>query len=223
VANPTDDQDPRIREITEAQVYGLYHGPMLIYVGATKLPLDRRENLHALAARSGQDHLPVAVYIRENVDDPREELHIEELSYNTEKEALNDLADSTLNAKEDERGVSGGDLYDWSSAELDVLENLGLRQAARQLDGPSYTDCRVAARKIGGCKTISRHLSDTAVREIWAQYHLDADQTYAEVAEAVTADATACQVGGIIRRETYEHVDRPSKTAIESHQALSQS
>ena len=220
MANPTDDQDPRIRKIQSSQVYGLYHGPMLIYVGATKLPLDRRENLHAVAARSGQDRLPVAKYIRKNVDDPREELEVKELPYDSEEEALSDLANSTLNAKEDARGVSGGDLYDWTSAELDVLENLGLRQAARQLDGPSYTDCRVAARKIGSCRTISRHLSNAAVREIWTRYHALEDATYESV--AAHFDVSPDAVGGIIRREHYTDVDLPSKTAINAHHALSQ-
>lgn len=214
----TKTDDPRIRAIEKSAVYGLFHNGLLIYIGATRLDLKRRLNLHAVAARVGQKHLPVSEHIREHVADEREELQIRELDFDSEEEALKELGSSTLNIRRGGGGVSEEDLYDWSPAELDVLEEKGPTKASETLDA-SYTDCCVAARKLEIGETRSQHLSDTAVRKIWTQYHLDEEQTYAEVAKKVTADVSGRQVGGIVREDNYQHVPKPSKTAIEAAEA----
>ncbi|MCS3707202.1 hypothetical protein GGP62_002189 [Salinibacter ruber] len=209
----TTTEDPRITKIRQSKVYALYHGE-LIYIGSTKLPLQRRLNLHINAARVEQKWFPVSEHIREEVDDPREELEIRELDYDSEDEALDELGDSTLNVRRGNGGVSEDDLYDWSPWELDILEKRGPSKASDILDA-SYTDCRTAARKLGVCETRSSHLSDTAVQEVWVQYYRDTDQTYGEVAQKVSADVNAQQVGGIVREDNYEHVPKPSSDACE--------
>jgi len=211
----TTTEDSRIAKLQKERVYGLYHGPVLIYIGATKLDLSRRRNLHICAARAEQKWFPASDYIREEVDDPREELEIRELDYDSEDEALDELSDSTLNVRRGNGGVSEDDLYDWSPWEIDILEERGPSKASDILDA-SYTDCRTAARKLGVCETRSPHLSDTAVREVWGQYHRNTDQTYGEVAQKVSADVNAQQVGGIVREDNYEHVPKRSFDACEN-------
>lgn len=202
----TATEDPRLKKIYESTVYGLFHEGLMLYIGSTRLPLRRRLNLHTTAAQVGQG-LRVSSYIREHVDDEREELSIKELPYDTENEAIEKLGESTLNSRGGGGGVSEDDLYPWSSWELDILEEQTLEDAVEMLDA-SYEDCRIAATKLGCLEAEkSPHLSDPKVKEIWRRYHSGEDVSYTDVAEELGTNPST--VGCIVRCETYADVRRP--------------
>jgi hypothetical protein len=218
VANPTDDQDPRIAEVENSDVYGLFHEGLLIYIGETQQSLQRRRNQHFNHSSSGSA-LPVSRYIAD-IDDVRAEISIRQLPFDCEQKALDELGDGTLN-RYAKRDLGDRKTYSWTPEELDVVEDHTLREAADRLDA-SYSRIRSAAKKLGVLEEpISEHLSNEEVRAIWTRYHAFEDASYRSVADRFDTNPTT--VAEIIRRETYEHVDRPSKTAINAHHALSQS
>ena len=140
----TKTEDPRIQKIEETQIYGVFDGPLLIYVGETADPLSRRLDYHRNEAKKGGT-TPVHVYIREDVENPRQDLDIEALPYDDEQAAIDDH-DGVLNAQPaDETEYDG---YDWTSEELDYLQEHSLKQSARELDA-KYHHCRKAALKLG--------------------------------------------------------------------------
>lgn len=137
--------DNRIQTIESSTVYGLFHHDELIYVGCTTLALKRRLCFHRSDASKGND-APVYGYIRKHVDAPREDLEIRALDYNSEAAALQDLGHKTLNVQAGSGAKYEG--YDWSSEEIDVLEEESLNEASKRL-GASFNQCRRAAMKLG--------------------------------------------------------------------------
>jgi len=154
-------EDERIERIEESTVYGIFekvddsgivHND-LIYVGQTTLPLSKRLIFHRAAARneeSGSYDNPLQRYVREEVDEPYKDLWIGELPHETESAAIEDFGDHTLNVRGgDEAYLTGYEGYDWSSEEVDVLEEEGtIVDAAEKLDIPR-SQCRNAALKLG--------------------------------------------------------------------------
>lgn len=139
--------DSRIDTIKEATVYGLFHDGLLIYIGATTQPLKRRMSNHKANARKGRTPR-VYRYIRCHITDLDKELSVRELGYETEQDALNELAHSTLNTEANAAKTSYSG-YDWSSEELDVLEEAGSMNEASKLLDVSFNTCRRAAIKLG--------------------------------------------------------------------------
>lgn len=136
--------DDRISTIKSSAVYGVYHGPVLIYIGETTDHLPRRLDFHRARARDGKTSL-IYSYIRERVDDPEKDLSIEALDYDDEQEAI-DAHDGLLNTQDADPTEYDG--HDWTSEELDVLEESTLREAAERT-GASYNQCRKAKLKLG--------------------------------------------------------------------------
>lgn len=208
----TTTEDPT--EQLTSTVYGLFHGEDLVYVGETTQTLQRRRNLHFVATRQERD-LPIYDYLAD-IDDLRAEVEIRELEgYDSEAEALK--AHDTLN--EDERGRGGQDKPDWipSEAELEVIEEKTLREAADKLDR-GYEEVRNIAKRLDLLESSpSGHLSDSQVQAIWVRYKAFPGESYADVAERFDTNPTT--VGGIIRREIYDHVEVPSEAAIEAKKA----
>ncbi|MCS3827422.1 hypothetical protein GGP85_002892 [Salinibacter ruber] len=247
--------DNRIQTIEESTVYGLYHHGELIYVGCTTLALKRRLCFHRSDASKGND-APIYGYIRKHVDAPKEDLEIRALDYDTEAAALQDLGHKTLNAQAADGAEYEG--YDWTSEEIDVLEEESLNEASKRLDA-SFNQCRRAAMKLGlidgdgaytrvdwsvwdealgtmsdpklaekigcsvanvnerrrakGIEAYQSRLSDDKVRAIWTRYHALEEATYASVAECFNVSKGT--VARIIRKETYQDVERPPRITIE--------
>lgn len=148
VASTTDD--PRIQKIKSSTVYGLYHFDTLLYVGETPRPLSVRHIEHVSRARRG-DSAPIYEYVREHVEEPREDIKIRELSYDSEQVALDTLGDAILNVQSAEDVTYDG--HPWTPLEVDRMEEI-LKEGGHLTDvatdlGIKYKQVRHAAIKLG--------------------------------------------------------------------------
>jgi len=86
-----DTVEARRRRLDEIQVYGVYPADTLIYIGATRQPLQRR--LSYIRNQSKRVSTVAMNYMAQH----RDELKIRQLDYGTEQDALDALGHSTLN------------------------------------------------------------------------------------------------------------------------------
>lgn len=149
--------DEALDILTTTLIYGIYHEgasdghPLvdtdLIYIGGTRDPISRRMDYHRNQARQGAS-APIHTYIREEVDDPIEDLDHEELPYDSEQAAINALGDVTLNVQ----CATPGNYYDWTRDKVETLINTieeeNLAAAQRALDA-NPNQVRNAALRLG--------------------------------------------------------------------------
>ncbi len=196
-------------------MYGLFHQDppsqdgLLFYVGVTTDLFSRRVDYHRSSADTDAD-APVHRYIAGCIDYPKDNLAIRELEgFDSEQEAIEAHGEGTLNVKDASPARYQG--YPWTLEELDDLERIvekhSLRRASEEL-AANLAQCRHAAVKLGLIDD-KRQLSERQVLAIHLTYHLNPSVTQKGLAETCCVHHST--IGEIVRKESHQNVERPSK------------
>jgi hypothetical protein len=181
--------DDRIRTIKRSSVYGIFHdNDGIIYVGQTRQPLSRRLDAHRNNVRKGHG-APLYEHLRETQAD-LSELAIQPVPFTSEQIAIQVYGglDRLLNAQagSDVKPYTG---YDWSSEEVDALEEASSISDAARRTGASWTQARRAMLKLDLIDPQSRDRID------WSRYeHLLGTMPDARLADRIDADVTYAAV-----------------------------
>lgn len=204
-------------------MYGLFHqdppsqGGLLFYVGVTTDIFSRRVDYHRSKAETGAS-APVHRYIAGCIDYPKDDLAIRELEgFDSEQEAIEAYGEGILNVQDASPARYRG--YPWTPDELDDLERIvekhSLRRASEEL-AANPAQCRHAAVKLGLVDD-KRQLSERQVLAIHLTYHLNPNVTQKGLAETCCVHPST--IGEIVRKESHQNVERPSKEEMSERAA----
>lgn len=217
-------KDSRIEQIESTTIYALVENTNVenpnsdcrhrLYIGETTLPLSERLSLHLKDGRRRKRSY-LHRYLHDHVD--LEQVGIEALDdeYDTEAEAISDH--DNLANKQSATEVAY-ERHDWTSMEVDVLEESDtVRDAVRRL-GLAYRTVRLAMIKLDLLdRRDYTQLSEDEVREIWVKYHQGEELSYADLAEEY--NVTSQTVGDIIRRDSHQDLELSLPPSIEIDKA----
>lgn len=201
---PTTERAERIKR---AQIYGLFDGPVLIYVGITRLPLSRRLSFHKNDVRQGKD-TPLHTYLRRVQEEGREkDITIRPLdSYDTEREAIEAHQDGILNTKQGLETPPPWTGYDWREDEAAQIGTAPDQVVADRL-GIDWRRVRDAREKLGIAKDHRCRLDAKTVYALRVRAQTDPDYTHTAAARELGVSHSA--VSAAVRGKTWRHVPFP--------------